>query len=199
MIWYGSRPRLVLLSKSYCRDINIHRCRWQKILNTVEYGNANSMLKTFTCKSHHQSVTRSPHLSLCFSSGVMWWWMDAFNPVSCRCSFSFPTTPSWTSVSFFNFQTATGKNRWQGFRPSSLLKSALCVCHKAAHQNACLPRLGFSQPLYLFSLWDRQLARNSEDLSSTFCATAFSSELKYNALLSSKTNLDIPAKAALQS
>lgn len=25
MIWI--RPRLVLLSKSYCRDINIHRCR----------------------------------------------------------------------------------------------------------------------------------------------------------------------------
>ncbi len=103
------RPRLVLLSKSYCRDINIHRCRWQKILNTVEYGNANSMLKTFTCKSHHQSVTRSPHLSLCFSIGVMWWWMDAFNPVSCRCSFSFLMTPSWTSVSFFNFWMAAGK------------------------------------------------------------------------------------------
>lgn len=106
-IWI--RPRLVLLSKSYCRDINIHRCQWQKILNTVEYGNANSMLKTFTCKSHHQSVTRSPHLSRCFSSGVMWWWMDAFNPVSCRCSFSFPTTPSWTCESFFNFRMATGK------------------------------------------------------------------------------------------
>lgn len=61
-----THPWLVSLSKSDCGDINIHRCQWQTILNTVEYGNANSMPKTFTCKSHHQSVTRSPHLSLCF-------------------------------------------------------------------------------------------------------------------------------------
>lgn len=59
-------PRLVSLSKLDWGDINIHRCQWPTILNTVEYGNANSMPKTFTCKSHHQSVTRSPHLSLCF-------------------------------------------------------------------------------------------------------------------------------------
>lgn len=40
-------------------------------LNTMEYENANAVQKTFTCKSHHQSVTQSSHLSLCCSSCVI--------------------------------------------------------------------------------------------------------------------------------
>ena len=65
----------------------------QKGLHTVEYKNANSAPKTFTCKSCHQSVTQSPHLSPCFSTCVMWWCMEAFNLVSYWCGYFSPRQP----------------------------------------------------------------------------------------------------------
>lgn len=88
-------------------------------LNTVEYENANGVQKAFTCKSHHQSVTQSPYLSPCCSSCVIWWWMEAFNPVSfCWVCFFFPDAlcPEGTCVCgyFFlaNRQPDANLNLW---------------------------------------------------------------------------------------
>lgn len=66
----------------------------------------------------------------------------------------------------------------------SLLKSALFVCHKAAHQKLVYHGWDFHSPLMiLFPAGTDSLVHNKEDFSSTFCDVTFSNELKHNAAL----------------
>lgn len=65
------RPRLVLLSKSYCRDINIHRCRWQKILNTRGIWKCK-----FNAENIYMQITSSISYSVTPSFTVFFQWCN---------------------------------------------------------------------------------------------------------------------------